>query len=68
MSALMALSAAVAPAGAAPAARNAKPKVISATADAARAAEREVSVTITGRDADDVVRGAEITWGDGQPA
>jgi hypothetical protein len=52
------------PAGAGP--RNAKPRIVSASAVAAP--DRAVSVRVVGRDADDVVRGVEVRWGDGQPA
>jgi hypothetical protein len=53
------------PAAAIPAGKNAKPKVLSAVLaqDAASA-----KVKIVARDRDDVVRGAEVSWGDGQPA
>lgn len=46
------------------AAENAKPKVLSAELRQDGAA---VSVVVVGRDRDDVVRGAEISWGHGQP-
>jgi hypothetical protein len=60
---------AAAPAAAMPDARNAKPKVLSAEVMRdGSAPDRAVSVAIVGRDRDDVVRGAEISWGDGQPA
>jgi hypothetical protein len=64
----MAIGALVALAWAAPAeaGSNAKPKVISASA--AVGADRAVSVTVVGRDRDDVVRGVEISWGPGHPS
>jgi hypothetical protein len=65
---VLAAAAVAVPTGAT-ASANAKPKVISATVvDDSAAAEREVSILIVGRDVDDVVRGAEIRWGEGQPA
>jgi hypothetical protein len=54
-----------APAVAMPAGGNAKPRVLSA---AVAKDGRAVTVSVVGRDRDDVVRGAEISWGDGQPA
>jgi hypothetical protein len=51
-----------APAAAKP---NAKPKVVSAWAAAGDG--RAVTVVVKGRDRDDVVRGVEISWGEGQP-
>jgi hypothetical protein len=65
IAAVLVLGAAASPAAAMPDWRNAKPKVLSAEAaqDGARA-----TVSIVGRDRDDVVRGAEVSWGDGQPA
>ena len=44
---------------------NAKPKVVSAWSAAGEG--RAVSVVVKGRDRDDVVRGVEISWGEGQP-
>ncbi len=61
----MALGVAAAPAAAMPAGGNAAPKVLDAWGDAG--ADRAVSVTVVGRDRDDVVRGVEISWGEGQP-
>jgi hypothetical protein len=56
---------AASPAAAMPDWRATTPKVLSAELgrDGAR-----VSVTVVGRDRDDVVRGADILWGEGQPA
>ena len=63
--ALLALSGA-APAAAMPAGTpGAAPKVVAAWSVAG--AERAVSVIVKGRDRDDVVRGIEIAWGEGQP-
>lgn len=63
--ALVALAGA-APAAAMPAAKNnATPKIVSAWTKAGE--ERAVSVVVKGRDRDDVVRGVEIAWGEGQP-
>jgi hypothetical protein len=53
-----------APAAAMPARENAKPRVLSAELAQDGAA---ISVAIVGRDRDDVVRGAEVSWGDAQP-
>jgi hypothetical protein len=64
----MAIGALLALVGAAPAAAmpaNAKPKVVSAWSVAGE--DRAVSVVVKGRDRDDVVRGVEISWGEGQP-
>jgi hypothetical protein len=67
----MAIGALVALAGAAPAAAmpasrpGAPPKVVSAWSVAGE--DRAVSVVVKGRDRDDVVRGVEISWGEGQP-
>jgi hypothetical protein len=62
---VLAVAAAASPAVAMPDARNARPRILSAelTRDGARA-----TVTVVGRDRDDVVRGAEISWGDGRPS
>src|SRR4051794_33947634 len=55
-----------APAAAMPAGDgSAKPKVVSAWSVAGE--DRAVSVVVKGRDRDDVVRGIEIAWGEGQP-
>jgi hypothetical protein len=54
------------PASAQPASGNAKPRIVTATASAGP--ERSVTVTVVGRDRDDVVRGAEIVWGEAEPA
>ena len=64
----MAIGALVALSWAAPAAAkpNAEPAVVSAWAAAGE--DRAVSVVVKGRDRDDVVRGVEISWGEGQPA
>jgi hypothetical protein len=51
---------------AAAAADNAAPRILSAKA--AERGERLVRVVVTGRDRDDVVRGAEVSWGEAQPA
>jgi hypothetical protein len=48
-----------------PDARNARPKVVSAELTQHGAL---VTVAVVGRDRDDVVRGADISWGEGQPA
>jgi hypothetical protein len=67
----MAIGALLALAGAAPAAAmpvgkpDATPKVVAAWSVTGE--ERVVSVVVKGRDRDDVVRGAEIAWGEGQP-
>lgn len=64
----MAIWALVALAWAAPAAAakpGAEPKVVSAWSVAGEG--RTVSVVVKGRDRDDVVRGVEIAWGEGQP-
>ena len=57
--------AAASPAAAMPDGRNARPRILSTelAQDGARA-----TVTVIARDRDDVVRGAEISWGDGQPS
>jgi len=63
--ALLTAGIAAAPAAAMPASHNAKPRVLSAGLEwEGRAARLEV----VGRDRDDVVRGAEVSWGDGGPA
>jgi hypothetical protein len=68
---VMAIGALVALAWAAPAAAmpakkpNALPKVVSAWSVTGN--DRAVSVVVKGRDRDDVVRGVEIAWGEGQP-
>jgi hypothetical protein len=51
---------------AAASAQAAAPRVLSAKASAS--GERVVRVVVTGRDRDDVVRGAEIGWGEPQTA
>jgi hypothetical protein len=67
----MAIGALSALAGAAPAAAmpagkpGATPKVVAAWSVPGE--ERAVSVVVKGRDRDDVVRGIEIAWGEGQP-
>jgi hypothetical protein len=62
--ALMAAGLAAAPA-AAHASGNAKPRVLSAELETDGLFTR---LEVVGRDRDDVVRGAEVSWGDGQPA
>ena len=63
----MAIGALIALFAAAPAAAKpgTKPKVVSAWSD--DFGDRTVRVVVKGRDRDDVVRGMEITWGEGQP-
>jgi hypothetical protein len=67
----MAIGALLALAGAAPAAAmpagkpDAAPRVVAAWSVPGE--ERAVSVVVKGRDRDDVVRGVEIAWGEGQP-
>ena len=63
----MAIWALVALACAAPAAAkpNAKPKIVAAWA--VPGDDRAVNIVVKGRDRDDVVRGVEIAWGEGQP-
>ena len=63
--ALMAAGLAAAPAAAQPASGNAKPRVLSAELESDG---RFARLEVVGRDRDDVVRGAEVSWGDGQPA
>jgi hypothetical protein len=46
-------------------ARNAKPKLLSVEVEQHGA---HVRLVVVGRDRDDVVRGAEVTWGAAQPA
>jgi hypothetical protein len=60
---MLALAVAAGPATAA--GGNAAPRVVSANASAA--SERAVRVVVVGRDPDDVVRGAEISWGEAGP-
>jgi hypothetical protein len=64
IAAVLVSAVAASPAAAMPDWRNARPVVLSAAAerDGAR-----VTVTVVGRDRDDVVRGADVSWGDGQP-
>jgi hypothetical protein len=45
---------------------NAPPRIVDAKASEPR--DRVVRVVVVGRDRDDVVRGAEVTWGDSGPA
>jgi hypothetical protein len=45
---------------------NAPPRIVSANASEPR--DRLVRVVVVGRDRDDVVRGAEVTWGEPGPA
>ncbi len=61
---VLATGCAAAPAVAMPDWRNARPKVVSATLTQDGA---HVRVVVVGRDRDDVVRGADIRWGEGQP-
>jgi hypothetical protein len=63
--AIWALAALALAAPAAAAKPNAKPKVVSAWS--APGEGRAVSIVVKGRDRDDVVRGVEIAWGEGQP-
>src|SRR5688500_20169632 len=64
IAAVLVSAVAASPAAAMPDWRSARPVVLSAEAerDGAR-----VTVTVVGRDRDDVVRGADVSWGDGQP-
>lgn len=62
---VLAAGTAAAPAVAMPDSRNARPKVVSAELTQHGAS---VTVAVVGRDRDDVVRGADISWGEGQPA
>jgi hypothetical protein len=55
---------AAAPAAAMPDWRGAKPRILSVELEQEG---RTVRVSVVGRDRDDVVRGAEISWGEGQP-
>ena len=64
IAAVLVSAAAASPAAAMPDWRNARPVVLSAELE--REAAR-VTVTVVGRDRDDVVRGADVSWGDGQP-
>jgi len=64
--AMVTAAAAAGPAAALPAGENAKPRIVSA--EAAAGPERAVSVVVVGRDRDDVVRGADISWGETEPA
>jgi hypothetical protein len=69
MTAVLTVGLAASPAAAMPDWRDARPRVVSAElVPDVSAPARAVSVAIVGRDRDDVVRGAEISWGDGQPA
>jgi hypothetical protein len=61
----MVMAAAAGPAAALPAGENARPRIVSA--EATTGPERAVRVVAVGRDRDDVVRGAEITWGETEP-
>jgi hypothetical protein len=62
---IMVLGAVASPAAAMPDWRNAKPRILSAELvhDGLHA-----TISIVGRDRDDVVRGADVKWGDDQPA
>lgn len=64
IAAVLVSAVAASPAVAMPDWRNARPAVLSA--EVARDGAH-VSVTVVGRDRDDVVRGADVSWGDGQP-
>ena len=57
---------AIAASPAAGAVDNAAPRILSAKASERQ--DRVVRVVVVGRDRDDVVRGAEVTWGDAGPA
>jgi hypothetical protein len=48
------------------ASEGAAPRIVGAEASSPR--DRTVNVTVVGRDRDDVVRGAEVSWGDAGPA
>jgi hypothetical protein len=61
---IMVLALAAGPAAAA--VENAAPRIVSAKASEPR--DRTVRVVVVGRDRDDVVRGAEVTWGEPGPA
>jgi hypothetical protein len=65
IAAVLVSAVAASPAVAMPDWRNARPVVLSA--EQARDGAH-VSLTVVGRDRDDVVRGAEVSWGDGQPS
>lgn len=58
---------AIAAGPAAAAGDSAAPRILSAKV-ASAPGERLVRVVVVGRDRDDVVRGAEVTWGEAQPA
>jgi hypothetical protein len=51
---------------AAAAVENAPPRILSAKASEAH--DRVVRVVVVGRDRDDVVRGADVSWGENEPA
>jgi len=63
--ALLALAVAASPAAAMPAGPNAKPRILEAGMEQDA---QTVRVKLVGRDRDDVVRGTEIEWGEGQPS
>lgn len=63
--ALLALAVAASPAAAMPAGANAKPRILEAGTEQDA---MSVRVKLVGRDRDDVVRGTEIEWGEGQPS
>jgi hypothetical protein len=63
---MLVLVSGIAPAVALSESENERPRIVSATAVAD--AGREVRVVLVGRDRDDVVRGADITWGQDEPA
>jgi hypothetical protein len=63
IAALLAAGAAAGPAVAMPDRRNERPKVVSV--DLTQAGAR-ATVVVVGRDRDDLVRGADVSWGEGQ--
>jgi hypothetical protein len=63
--ALLALAVAASPAAAMPVGANAKPRILEAGMEQDA---MSVRVKLVGRDRDDVVRGTEIEWGEGQPS
>ena len=65
VAAVLAALVCAAPAAAMPAGRNAPPRILSATLVQDGGAVR---VKVVGRDRDDVVRGVDVSWGEGQPA
>jgi hypothetical protein len=63
---LLVLAGGVAPAAALSAAENERPRIVSA--EAVGGSDGEVRVVVVGRDRDDVVRGADVSWGENEPA